>query len=130
MIFANTDKEITLIYHSGERTGKQILAYAKTENLPIHEIDLAHTPIPGAQWAELAGRMNIEVRELVNEDDPDFIQKFKGTSDLCDEDWLTVLEHNPNVLRAPVVMKGEKIALMNNPQDMLYFVNHKEDWRD
>lgn len=130
MIFASTDKEITLIYHSENRIGKQILAYAQTENLPIHEIDLAHTHVPCDHWAELAQRMGVEVKELINQEKPEFLQKFKGTTDLCDDDWLTILEHNPHVLRAPIVMKGKKIVMMNNPQEMLYFVERKENWRD
>lgn len=41
MIFANTNKEITLIYNSEDHVGRQILAYAQIESMPIHDIDLA-----------------------------------------------------------------------------------------
>jgi len=122
MIFANTDKEITLIYYSEEHIGRQILAYAKTENIPLRDIDLRHVKLSPTHWAELASRMKINVRDLVNTEDPDFLQKFGHVDHLSENDWLKLLVNNPDVLRAPVVMKGEKIVMMQNPQEMLYFV--------
>lgn len=122
MVFANTNKEITLIYNSGDHIARQILAYAQTENISIHDIDLEHVKLTGTHWAELADRMQIEIKDLVNTEDPDFSQKFNESSDLSDDDWLTLLIHNPTVLRAPIVMKGNKIVMMSNPQDMLHFV--------
>lgn len=122
MIFANTDKEITIIYSSEDRTGKQIIAYAHTENLPIHEIDIKKTKIPSDHWAELASRMGIEVKDLVNTENSAYLQKFEKDSDLNEHDWLSLLEKNPDVLRAPIVMKGKKVVFMSNAQDMLRFV--------
>jgi arsenate reductase len=123
MIFANTTKEITLIYNSDEQIGKQILAYAQIENLPIHNIDLLHMKLTTTIWAELASRMGINVRDLVNTDDASFMQKFGQMDELSDDDWLKLLVQNPSVLKAPIVMKGDKIAMMTNPQEMLTFVN-------
>lgn len=123
-MFANTDKEITLIYFSEEHIGRQILAYAQIEKLPIHDIDLAHIKLTRTHWAEIASRLNIPVKELINTEDPDFIQKFNGHNDYSDDDWLKMLVHNPSILNAPIVMKGEKIVQMSNSQDTLYFVKN------
>jgi arsenate reductase (glutaredoxin) len=122
MIFANTDKEITLIYNSEEHIGRQILAYAQIENIPIHDIDLAHMKLSTTHWAELAFRMGINVRDLVNTEGANFLQKFGRMDQLSDDDWLKLLVHNPSILKAPIVMKGKKIIMMSNPQEMLYFV--------
>ena len=122
MIFQNTDKEITIIYHSDDHLGRQILAYAQTENLPIHDIDLKHTKLTPSQWIEIAGRMDLKVKDLINVEDPDFTKKFAGVTDLSDQDWITLLIHNPEILSAPIVMKGKKTVLMSNSQDMLHFI--------
>jgi arsenate reductase len=123
MIFANTDKEITLIYHSEDSIGLKILAYAQIENIPIHDIDLKNMKLTATHWAELASRMNIHVRDLVNTEHPNFSQKFGQLEHLSNDDWLTLLIHNPDILKAPIVMKGHKVILMLNPQEMLNFVN-------
>lgn len=122
MIFQNTDKEITIIYYSEDHVGRQILAYAQTEGIPIHDIDLKHTKLTPAQWVEISSRMGLQVKDLVNIEDIDFKQKFNGITDLSDLDWLTLLVHNPDILAAPIVMKGKKVVMMSNPQDMLHFV--------
>ncbi|PJA07993.1 MAG: hypothetical protein COX70_05000 [Flavobacteriales bacterium CG_4_10_14_0_2_um_filter_32_8] len=122
MIFANTDKEITIIYYSEDHIGRQILTYAQSKGLPIHDIDLAHVKLTSLHWAELAGRLNIKIKDLINVEAPSFLQKFNGLTNLSEIDWLSLLEHNPDILRAPIVMKGDKIVMMSNPQDMLYFV--------
>jgi arsenate reductase len=122
MILANTNKEITLIYNSEDHIGRQILAYAQTENIPIHDIDLKNMKLTPTQWAELASRLNIDVGELVNTENPNFYKKFGKVNDLTEQDWLDLLAHNPDILKAPIVMKGTKISLMTNPQEMLYFL--------
>lgn len=122
MPFANTTKEITLIYNSQEHIGKQILAYAQIENISIHDIDLVHMKLTPTQWAELAARMKIPVRDLINTEGGNFIQKLGKADTFSDDDWLKILVHNPEVLKAPIVIKGDKIVMMTNPQDMLYFV--------
>jgi arsenate reductase len=122
MIFANTNKEITLIYNSEEHIGRQILAYAQIEKIPIHDIDLVHMKLSSTHWAELASRMGINVQDLVNTESSSFLQKFGHMDELSDDDWLKLLVHNPKILKAPIVIKGDKIVMMTNPQDMLYFV--------
>lgn len=122
-MFANTNKEITIIYHSEDQVGKKIIAYAQSESLPIHDVDLLRMKVTETQWAEIASRLGIEVKDLINREDPDFLQKFKGVSDLDDNDWLKLLEHNPDILRAPIVMKGDKVVMMANAQDMLHFLS-------
>ena len=122
MILANTNKEITLIYNSEEHIGRQILAYIQTENMLVHDIDLKYMKLTPTQWAELADRLNIDVHELVNTENPNFFQKFGEVNDLTDQDWLNLLAHNPDILKAPIVMKGTKISMMSNPQEMLYFL--------
>jgi arsenate reductase len=122
MIFANTNKEITLIYNSEEHIGRQILAYIQTENMLVHDIDLKYMKLTPTQWAELADRLNIDVHKLVNTENPNFFQKFGEVTDLTGQDWLNLLAHNPDILKAPIVMKGTKISMMSNPQEMLYFL--------
>lgn len=122
MIFANTDKEITLIYSSEDQIGKQILAYCQVESLPIHEIDLLHTKITVTQWAELAQRMGVDVKDLVNTESSAYLQKFEKGADFDENDWLNLLEKNQDVLRGPIVMKGNKVVMMSNPQEMLQFI--------
>ncbi len=122
MIFASTDKEITIIYSSDDRRGKQVLGYAQQEKFPIREVDTVHTTVTSSQWAEFADRMGIHVKDLVNTENTEYLNTFDKDADFDQHDWLSLLEKNPSFLKAPIVMKGEKIVFMENPQDMLQFI--------
>lgn len=121
-MFANTDKEITIIYSSQNPVAKQILAYSKTEGLPIHSIDITKMPLNATQWSGIALKMNMPISELINTQSAAFIRLSETFISLSDNDWLKLLTHNPEILKAPIVMKGDKVVIMQNPQDMLRFL--------
>ena len=52
MAFTNTDNEITLIYNSDDHIGKQVLAYAHTEGIPIRDIDLKSKGVGAAGMSQ------------------------------------------------------------------------------
>lgn len=120
MIFANSDNEITIVYNSNSQLAKEVLAYAKSENLPIREIDTAHTHVSGTQWAELADRLDIKLKDLVNPEHPDYSQYFEEY-DFEDANWLKFLEKNPQAVKGPIAFRGDHIRIMTNPQDMVHF---------
>ena len=82
---ATSNRQITLFYSSKSRRAKQTLAYAKSEGVAIQEIDILKTPITGTQIAELAGRLNIEIKDLVNQEHPSYKSHFEH-HDLSEND--------------------------------------------
>lgn len=122
MIFANTNKQITLIYNSEEPIGRQILANALTEKITVHDIDLKHIKLTPTQWASLASELNADIGELVDTKGARFLKKFGQVEDLTSQDWLSLLAHNPDILKAPIILKGSKTGMITDPQDLLYFL--------
>jgi len=122
MIFANTNKEITLIYNSEEPIGRQILANALKEKITVHDIDLKYIKLTPTQWAALASQLNLDISELVDTKSPVFLKKFGKVEDLAEQDWLSLLAHNPDILKAPIALKGSKIIMITNPQEILYIL--------
>jgi arsenate reductase len=120
-MFSSSDKVITVIYHSDDHIGKEVLSYAQTKEMPVRDIDIAKTKVSESSWAEFADKLGIEIKDLINTQHPNFQQHYDEDIDLSDHDWLKFLEHNTATLRAPIVMKGDKIKMMSNPQDMLQF---------
>jgi arsenate reductase len=122
MIFANTNKEITLIYNSEEPIGRQILADALKEKITVHDIDLKHIKLTPTQWAGLASKLHLDIGELVDTKSAGFLKKFGQVEDLTSQDWLSLLAHNPDILKAPIVLKGSKTSMITSPQDVLTFL--------
>lgn len=115
---ASSERQITLIYNSDSVRAKKTLALAQTKELPIREIDVLNTKLTGAQLAEIAKDLGIPVSELVNHEHPFYKEHF-GIADFSDMDLLTMIEHNPQILKQPIAMRGGKTILVDTPTDIL-----------
>ncbi len=115
---ATSDRQITLYYSSKSSRAKQTLAYAKAEGLPIHEIDLLKNPLTGTQLIELADRLGIKVAELVNQNHPSYTAKFRPR-DLSTEDWIKMIQHNPDIMKQPIAIRGDITILVETPTDII-----------
>lgn len=115
---ATSEKQITLFYSSKSVRAKQTLAYAKAEGLPILEIDLLKTKLTGTQIIELANRLLINVADLVNQKHPAYQSKFKYL-DLSTNDWIKMIQNNPEIMKQPIALRGDITILVETPTDII-----------
>jgi arsenate reductase len=113
MIIATSPKELVLIYHSDMPFAEKLLAYAAAEGLVLREIDLKKENIGAIDWEEIAGKLQVSFKDLVNYEHPDFEAKYGTHENLSEEDWLKVLLHNPEFLAHPIAIKGDKIKIID-----------------
>lgn len=115
---ATSERQITVFYNSESGRAKQTLAYAKAEGVPIREIDILKTPLTGTQIAEIAEMLNLRIRDLVNQDHPTYTKKFEH-EDLSEEDWITMIKQNPDILKQPIAIRGKTAILVETPSDII-----------
>jgi len=116
---ATSDWEVILFYNPNSNIAKKTLAYAKAEGFPVRDVDILKTPFTGTQLEELAGRLCLNLEELVNKDHPDFLKHF-GHPDLSDDDdWIKILKKNPRLLKEPIAIRGDTTLLIKNPSDVI-----------
>jgi arsenate reductase len=108
---------ITLYFNSNSARAKQTLVYAKTENLPIHDIDILKTTLPGTKIVELAQGLGIEVSELVNQEHPSYAYKYEHHT-FSTDDWIKMIQHNPEIMRQPIAIKGDVTMMISSPRDL------------
>ncbi|WP_378182841.1 arsenate reductase family protein [Aquimarina sp. SS2-1] len=115
---ATSNRQITLFYSSKSVRAKQTLAYAKAEGLPIQQIDILKTPLTGTQIAEIADRLGIEIKDLVNQDHPSYKKNFEH-HDFSSDDWIKMIRHNPGILKQPIAIRGDITILVETPTDII-----------
>ncbi|WP_373519598.1 arsenate reductase family protein [Pricia sp.] len=122
-VIAKDDNQITLFYNSETSIGKQTLGYVESSEREILTVDISKTKVTGTQWTELAAGVEIPIRELVDQDNPEF-QKAYGSDevDLDEHDWLRVLEKTPSVLAYPIAIQGKRFLAIKNPSDFAKFI--------
>lgn len=115
---ATSERQITLYYSSKSTRAKQTLAYAKAEGLPIFEIDILKVPLTGTQIAELADRLGMEVKDLVNQEHPSYKAHF-DPHEFSTDDWIKMIRHNPEIMKQPIALRGKMTILVETPTDII-----------
>ncbi len=115
---ATSYRQITLFYSSNSIRAKKTLAYAKAEGLPIFEIDILKSKLTGTQIAELADRLKIEVKDLINQDHPYYKEQFEH-HDFSSRDWIKMIQHNPEIMKQPIALRGDTTILVETPSDII-----------
>jgi len=115
---ATSKNQITLYYNSNSGRAKQTLAYAKAEGLPIQEIDMLSTKLTGTQIVELADKLNMKVADLVNQEHPSYESHFEHHN-LSTDDWIKMIQHNPEIMKQPIALRGNITILVKTPSDII-----------
>lgn len=115
---ATSDRQITLFYSSKSNRAKKTLAYAKAEGLPILDIDILKTPLTGTQIAELADKLDLEIKDLVNQEHPAYMSHFEQHN-FSSEDWIKMIQHHPEIMKQPIALRGNRTILVETPTDII-----------
>lgn len=115
---ATSYRQITLFYNSDSVRAKQTLAYAMAEGLPVLEIDILKNKLTGTQIVELAGRLNLAVAELVNQEHPVYSTHFDDHN-FSTDDWIKMIQNHPEIMKQPIALRGNTTILVETPTDII-----------
>ncbi len=115
---ATSSRQITIYYNPESVIAKKTLAFAQSEGLAILKIDILKTPLTGTQIAELSSRLNLEVKDLVDQEHDSYRLKFQPHN-FSTDDWIKMIRHNPEIMRQPIALHGDTTVLIHTPTDIL-----------
>lgn len=118
-VLATDDKQLTLIYNSETRLGKQALGYLQGSNKAIQDLDISKTKLGNTLWVSLQDRLDKPFDELLAVDHPD--APDTGSRNLHPDDWLKMLNENPVLLQYPIVVSGDRIGQLSTPSELVQF---------
>jgi arsenate reductase-like glutaredoxin family protein len=108
----NEPRELTLIYHSEKTDDKKARAYVESlPTLAIKTLDLAREKVTETQLAQIADKMQLPIKELVDitYDDRSIAVRQTGNIKQMDSGELLILiRHNPKLLATPILIIGDK----------------------
>lgn len=111
--------QLTIIYDPNSNIGKQTVAYAHTVSKHINYVNPAKEKFTGRMWREILQKLKTDdPKVLLNKSHPRYQEKIAGWS-FEGDDWARVLINNPDLLRAPIAIKGNRAVLCNTPSDIL-----------
>lgn len=111
-------KEITIIYNFNKRGDRESLAYAKQMAQHVNEVDISKTPLTERQMAQLLEKLGVGVEEIIEKTSDVYRDKYEG-KEMDETDWLGVIKHEPNMMKTPIGMLGDKSVICDLPNQIL-----------
>ena len=111
-------KEVTIIYNFEERQGREAIAYGKEIAEHVREVDISKDPLTERQMAELLIKLDVKVEDIIDRTSTLYQDKYEGV-DMEEQDWLGVLKRNPELMKTPIGILGNRAVICENPNDIL-----------
>ena len=110
--------QIVLYYDPYSTLGEQTLVFAEEEGIHLTEVNLNKNPLDRMEILELSNALKISIDELINKEHHEYREEFIEHS-YTTEDWIRVMEENPEMITNPIAIKGKHAILVNTPEDLL-----------
>ncbi|MEK6478009.1 hypothetical protein WJR50_10760 [Catalinimonas sp. 4WD22] len=111
-------KEITLIYNFDKQGDREAIAYAKQIAQNVNEVDISKNPLTESQLAQLLTKLGVSVEKLIDVKSDIFKEKYEGKN-MEETEWLSVLKHDPHLMKTPIGILGDKSIIADLPSHIL-----------
>ena len=65
----------------------------------------------------ILGKLGVDVEAIIRKGEAVFKENYKGKS-FTEEEWLTILVHNPKLIERPIVINGDKAIIGRPPENV------------
>ena len=103
-------KELTLVYDSTTSEGRKALAFAYTLAPKVNKQDVSEVSLSSTFMRQVIKQLNLRPKDLLNRAHPYYQQHVRGR-EFNMEGWLEVLRHNPQLIKAPIALMGDKAVI-------------------
>jgi len=111
------NNEILIYCDPNSSVDKKVLAYARTLSPHVKEMDYNQTPMTASMMRTVLIEMELRPKDLLNRAHPYYQEHIKGR-DFNYEGWLNILTRNPELIKAPIAIRGKKVVLCDNPTNI------------
>ena len=119
MMINSPEKQITIFLDPDSYKGKLTIAYAKAHNIPISVQNIIKDPMTKSQLTDIVKRKGLTLDQIADTENPKYLDKFGNKKDFENEDWLSILIKNPELIKNPISLKGKNIMVIETPSDIL-----------
>jgi arsenate reductase len=122
-MISKKDNLINLYYHPNHLNSKKCIAVANANKAVVQAIDIEKTRISQTHWSEMAEMLNISVIDLLDLEHDVIISKFGRKPEIDEFSALKIIQNNPEVIKAPIALRGQQAVFAKNSRDILKLQN-------
>lgn len=115
-------REIFLYYNPDSSIGKKTMAVALSMTPHVNDQDYRKIKYSTTLWRDLLDKLQLRPKDLMNRAHPYYQEHIRGR-DFDDDGWLNILIRSPEIIKAPIAMRGDRAILVNTPTDLLKLID-------
>jgi arsenate reductase len=111
-------QEVTVVYNFNKQGDREAIAYAKQIAKEVNEVDISKNPLTERQMAQLLDKLGVSVERIIDTKSDIYREKYKDVK-MDEPDWLGAIKHNPEMMKTPIGILGEKSVICDLPSQLL-----------
>ena len=110
-------REILIYYNPASSGDRKTVAHAKGLTRHLKSYPFAKAPSTGTSWRTILQALDKHPKELMNKAHPFYQNHIRGR-EFDDEGWINVIQRNPEILLAPIAIRGRQAILCKTATDI------------
>lgn len=110
-------REILIYYNADSSSDRKTIAHARGVTAHLKSYEFKKAPSSSTSWQMILSSLDIHPKDLLNKAHPYYREHIKG-KEFNEEDWISCLQRNPELIKAPIAIRGHRAILCNNPTDI------------
>jgi len=110
-------REILIYYNPESSSDRKTVAHAQALVPHVRTFSFAQAPSTELSWQQILKALGVHPKELLNKAHPYYQQHIRG-KDFDEECWIKILKKNPDLLKAPIAIRGNRAILCLNSTDI------------
>lgn len=110
--------EILIFYNPNSSTDRKTLAIAQGLSANVITYEFDRSTITTTTWHRLLDMLAVQPKDLINKAHPYYQSHLRG-KEFDNEAWFNILKNAPYLIKAPIVVSGNRAIICHNPTDVL-----------
>jgi arsenate reductase len=111
------EREILIYYNPDSNSDLKTVAFAQSITPFVKSYTYQQAPISNLRWEQIFQAIGMPPKELLDKSDPYYQENIRG-HEFDDDGWMKILRHNPQLIKAPIAIRGDKVILCQSPKDI------------
>ncbi len=110
--------ELTIIFNGKKNLDKKTLAIAQGISSRINKQDINEVRLSNTLFRLAVEKLGINAKDIMDKSNDIYQESLKGRDPDVDSAYY-MISNNPELLRCPIALFGDKVVLCNTPTDVL-----------
>jgi len=126
LIMKTHHREILIYYIPHSSNDRKTVAHAQSLVAHVRTFSFEKAPSTGTSWQQIIKALDLHPKEILNKAHPYYCQEHLRGRDFDDECWLKVIQNNPELMKAPIAIRGQRAILCTNSTDIYKLTESEE----